>query len=131
MENKSIAVVNKLAILKMVEAGIELAEIASIYNITPSAISNQLAADHEYRVSRCVGLESKLNKREKELEEATDMLSVSRGRELLKLAQWKCERLNSEVYGNQPKLQINIGVDTSAALETDARSLVAKIKPKA
>lgn len=130
MRKEPIAVTNRTDIIKMVEQGIELSEISRQYGITPSAISNQLAGEMEYKVARVAGLEAKLSRREAELESATDQLEVSRGRELLKLAQWKLERLVSDVYGNQPKIQVNIGVDTTTALEHDCSTLVAKIKGK-
>ena len=118
MKSKSVVLINQQKILDMVELGIELSEIATMYKITPSAISNRLAQLPEYKVARVQGLESKLDAREKLLESSTDQLEVSRNRELLKLAQWKLERLHSTVYGNQPKIAINLTTKSTEILDT-------------
>jgi len=114
----SIVITNKQKIMDMVELGVELSEIATKYKITPSAISNRLAQLPEYKEARVRGLESKLDAREKLLESSTDQLEVSRNRELLKLAQWKLERLHSTVYGNQPKIAINLTTKSTEILDT-------------
>jgi hypothetical protein len=120
----SIVITNKQKILDQVEHGIELSVISKEMGITPSAICNQLASHEDYKQARVRGLETKLDNRERDLEQATDQLEVSRGRELLKLAQWKLERLHSTVYGNQPKLAINITTKTTEVLDDAIIELV-------
>jgi len=132
MPRQSVTENNKDKIIELVEQGKELTEIIDILKlgITPAAISNKLADNMEYRQARVRGLEERLNQREREMELTNDNVSVSRARELLKLAQWKLERLASEVYGNQPKIQvgISVGSELSTELVDDAKSLVAKIR---
>jgi hypothetical protein len=131
MPKQSVVADKQRSIIDLVEQGKELTEIIDILKlgVTPAAISNKLANNMEYRQARVRGLEERLSQREREMELTNDNVGVSRARELLKLAQWKLERLASDVYGNnQPKVEISIGMDTSAALEHDAKSLVAKIR---
>lgn len=116
---------NKEEIIRRVEQGEELRTIAPDFNVTPAAISNKLAKDQDYRVARVAGLEDRLEQRIVELEQATDQLGVSRARELVKLAQWKLERLVSEVYGNQPKIAIQVNtVPTTQLLEDDLKDII-------
>jgi hypothetical protein len=43
----------------------------------------------------------------------------------VKLAQWKLERLVSEVYGNQPKIAIQVNtVPTTQLLEDDLKDII-------
>ena len=120
----SIVITKKQEILDAVEHGVELSEISKRYKITPSAISNRLAQLPEYKEARVRGLESKLDAREILLENSKDQLEVSRNRELLKLAQWKLERLHSTVYGNQPKIAINLTTKSTEILDTAIIELV-------
>lgn len=120
---------NKENIIKRVEAGTHLKDIADDMEITPAAISNQLADDKEYKVARVRGMEQRLDDREKELEQATTAVDMNKADKLLKLQQWKLERLCREVYGNQPALNIQINtIPTSELLTEDLTKLVKDIK---
>ena len=122
---KSKVAPHKDSILEAVMNGVELLDISKKLGVTPAAISNELAALPEYQAARTLGLEVKLRLREIELESASDMVGVTKSDKLLKLAQWKLERLVSAIYGQKvavdSNVTINVTVDRGVSLEDNSK----------
>jgi len=121
----SIVEKNKDYIIHEVSNGIELYDICEFLKCTVSAISNVMANREDYQIARVQGMEMKLRMREMELEAAQDMVSVTRSDKLLRLAQWKLERLASTIYGQKlavdSQVQINVIVNRGVELEDNSK----------
>jgi hypothetical protein len=102
---------NRDMIIEKISNGVELYDLSKLIGATPSAISNNLASDPEYKEARTIGLECKLRMREIDLENAPDMVSVTRSDKLLKLAQWKLEKLHHTVYGQKLAVDSNVNIN--------------------
>ncbi len=90
--SNAIAIINKQIIIEQLSNGIYAKDIAASLSITPSALYNQFVDDPDYQAALELGLDARLINRECEMECATDPVSVSRTRELLNLAKWRCEK---------------------------------------
>lgn len=95
----STAITHKQSILEQVAKGTRISDIAQIYGVSAVAITQPLQDDPEYKAAVLSGIEAKLDKREQELECATDGISFSRSRELLSHTRWLAERLARDKYG--------------------------------
>lgn len=102
--------------LERIEAGDRLPEIAADYGIATITLRVWLSAlGDEYRAARAAWVDARLARAEEELEQASDQLSQSRARDLLKYAQWQAERRDPARYGARGEgmqaTQINIVVE--------------------
>lgn len=138
----SIAIINKDAICTRLANGEYMKDIAADLKISPASISFQLSQDKEYLAAREAGLEHRLDKASSLLESVTMRENIEEGQELrllnlarlyeigCKSVQWRASVEFPNRWGNKPlAIQINNNTTTSEAMESDARSLVAKIKP--
>jgi hypothetical protein len=97
-----VAISHKDDIIARVEAGEKLIDIAKSYGLTTHAsLSKYLASDPDYQAARELGLESRMDQREEELESANDSVTVARARELLSHARWRAERECPKRWGAQ------------------------------
>jgi hypothetical protein len=116
---------NRDWIIAQVMNGVELYDIAKKLKVVPSAISNLLAKEKDYQDARVQGLEQNLRIREIDLESAPDMVGVTRADKLLKLAQWRLERLVSAIYGQKvavdSNVTINVVVNRNASLPDNSK----------
>jgi hypothetical protein len=94
-------ITDKQSIIKRLADGELLSNIARTYGVTGQAISNRLSDDPEYQEARISSLASRMDKRESELEDAPDSVSVARARELLSHARWRAEREAPQVWGQK------------------------------
>jgi len=85
--------------------------MAASLGVTAASISTAINQDPEYQAAQGLGAAHQLNRRERELEQASDGLGVQRARELLSLARWRLERMNPGVWGQTPRtaVQVNAG----------------------
>ena len=65
----AIAIINRDAILLRIQAGHRQTDIAKDYGITQQALSKQLCADPEFIQAREIGVNSRLERYERELEQ--------------------------------------------------------------
>jgi hypothetical protein len=124
----ALAIIHKQEIIERLSSGEYLKVIAHDYLITPSAICNQLADDPDYQAAREASLEARMDDRESELEEATDMISVSRASKLLSHAAWRAERECPQRWGKDtrtPSDATNLNTISNLLL-TQAVSLLPK-----
>ncbi len=119
MPNVSVptAVKHKEEIIARLTQGELIKDIAADLGVSRQVISRYLASDPDYQAAFTEALDSRLDQRESELEQANDQLSLARARELLSHARWRAERLNPSRYGQRPSVAIQ--VNTGCAI-TDA-----------
>ncbi len=119
MPNVSVptAVKHKEEIIARLTQGELIKDIAADLGVSRQVISRYLANDPDYQAAFTEALDSRLDQRESELEQANDQLSLARARELLSHARWRAERLNPSRYGQRPSVAIQ--VNTGSAI-TDA-----------
>ena len=92
----------KAEVLEMLAAGKPLTEVAAHLGLsTPSAITERIAEDPDYRAAMASSAWVKLQKREDELEVADSNVHVTRADRLLGHARWLAERLARSVLGQQ------------------------------
>lgn len=110
-KNQSPAVLNRDAILERIEAGDRLSDIAASYGFkSHSAIVKRLQNDPDYLIAREVGVERRMEDREKDLEVADDSVTVARARDLLSHSRWRAEREFPARWGQHNKLTVeNVG----------------------
>ena len=90
----------KEEVLDLISQGKPLTEIADYLGLsTPSAITERIAEDPDYRAAMATSAWVKMQKREKELEEADSNVHVTRADRLLGHARWLGERLARSVLG--------------------------------
>ena len=118
---------HKQEILERVAAGEKLRDIGKSYGVTANAITNVLVDDPDYQLARVSGLESRLDQREHELEESNDQVSVSRARELLSHARWRCEREAPHKWGAKQIMALVAPPSLDSALRTKASDLLREI----
>lgn len=121
------AITHKAQIIERLAQGHLVRDIANDLGISRQVITRYLADDPDYQAAFQIALESRLDDRESELEQASDQLSLARARELLSHARWRAERLNPSRYGQRPTvaIQVNNGASmTDADLERIARRTV-------
>jgi hypothetical protein len=126
-------------IIEQVAAGVRLTDIAKSLGLkSHSAICNILDKDPDFQAARQVGLESRMDQREGELEIAEDNVTVARARELLSHARWRAERECPSRWGVKQDTQqsfgtqgitINIGtVQPGVTIEQDGGGGVKEIE---
>ena len=104
----AIAVANKALILDQVAQGRRISDIAIDLGLsTHAAISKSLAKDPEYQLAREIGAEARLDQRERELESASNSVTVARARELMSQARWRAEREHPKIWGVKVEAKID------------------------
>ena len=94
-------------VLDAIQSGMRLSDVATLLGLkTHGAISNALRDDPEYLTAREVGVESRMELRERELEAAADSVTVARARELLSHARWRAEREFPDRWGQRNQLKV-------------------------
>ena len=111
---KPLADANADLILKRYEHGEGIEAIAKDLGITPPAIYRYLArhAQEEWKEYQAANALHAYQVAEDELKTATDGVTLSRARELVKSQQWKLERVLRKIYGQDApsvNIQINLG----------------------
>lgn len=111
----SVALQHRDEIITRLAKGDYLSDIAVDLGLSPhaTAISNALSSDPEYQRAREWSLDSRMVRRESELESA-DPASVPRARELLSHARWRAEREAPHRWGQ--KQQLDLGVQVQVIL---------------
>lgn len=76
-------------------------DIAASYGVTRSALNQWLLANAEedWKAAQVIRAYKRKEEAEEELDLAQDSLSLARGRERLKAAQWDLERVCRRIYG--------------------------------
>lgn len=92
-------------------------DIAASFGVTRSALNYWLIehCDSEWKSAQIVRAMKRKEEAEDELDNAQDALTLSRGRERLRAAQWDLERVCRRIYGqdappNMAAVQININL---------------------
>jgi hypothetical protein len=99
----SIAIKRKPEILRRMATGEPLTKIALDLGYTSNAgIIERLGNDPDYELALQQGAFARLEKREGELEQAADNVSVTRADRLLGHARWLAERIDRKRFGDQP-----------------------------
>ena len=115
----ALAIIHKADIIEKVAQGVKLKVIAKDYGISAPALSQQLTNDPDYKQARIMGLSQRLDDRETEVEEASDMLNLARSKELLSHARWRCETEGRDVWSKQqPAININLG-NSQSVIDAD------------
>jgi hypothetical protein len=128
-------------ILEAIGTGKSLRTIAEEYGVSDVAILQRARKHPEYRNQLEVGLEFRMDDRERELEAAKDNVSVTRADRLLNHARWLAERRLPHLFGqkqevtHQSPVQINIGISRDGAAQpvqrnTDHNVIDVAITPK-
>jgi len=85
----SIPITNKQAIIDRLMTGEQLPTIAFSLGITASAISHALSKDAEYKDAIECQLDARMRMREQMVDDATDMFSLARAKELLRHSEFR------------------------------------------
>lgn len=118
MAGTSVVTLNRDIILQRIERGDRLVDIAKDYGLSDaSSVQKRLADDPEYLLAKERGLESRMDKREDELEQAQDSIQVARARELLSHARWRAERECPKRWGPRQEITHVQGISITEALE--------------
>ena len=104
----------KEIILERLSAGERLVDIGRSLGVSAPAISKQLVNDPDYQIARQISLDTRMAKREAELEGAETMVDVSRVSALLKHAMWRAEREAPSVWG--AKSEVSHGMQISVTV---------------
>jgi hypothetical protein len=104
----AIAVIHRELVLERIRAGHRLIDIAADLGLSShAAIVNVLGNDPEYVEARKVAVETRIEKREGELEVADDNVTVARARELLSHARWRAEREFPDRWGQRNHVTVD------------------------
>jgi len=112
----------------MADDAIRLKDIAAQYSVSKQAICKFLMkhAENDWKDAQVAKALVRKEDAEEELDRATNMVDIARGRERLKAAQWDLERVCRRIYGQDAPpvgaqaVQINInmrGQDTTNAAQ--------------
>lgn len=109
-------------ILERYLAGETSPQIAASYGVTKQALSLWLITKGEadWRAAQLVKAIERKDKAEDLIESASTMLDLTRGREMLKAAQWDLERVCRRIYGQDvpnvaQAVQVNINLRRDSA----------------
>lgn len=104
----SVAIANKAEILQRIASGEPLTAIAHAFGYTDhSGIIHRLDDDPDYKLALRKGVVAKIEKREGELELATDNVTVTRADRLLNHARWWAGVWDKQ-FSQKPDVSINI-----------------------
>ena len=119
----AVAILNRDHIIQSLATGARLSDIAPALNVGPTAISNALKSDPEYRAAIEVGFHHRLDKAEDEIENAADSVDVARARARFQSVAWRAEREFSQTWGRQDQLIVTgkVEIDASSVLEASRR----------
>ena len=114
---------NALEVLNRVLNEESTTDIAASYGVTRSALNQWLlsTAEEQWRATQVIRALKRKEDAEDELDTAQDVLSLARGRERLKAAQWDLERVCRRIYGtDQPpdlagRVSITLNIGPGAA----------------
>lgn len=130
---KPLAEADANIILKRYEQGEGIETIANDLGITPPAIYRYLArhAQEDWKEYQAANALHEYQIAEDQLRTASDGVTLSRARELVKSQQWKLERVLRKIYGQDApsvNIQINLGEigEQIKALEQDLGVLPSK-----
>ncbi len=110
-------------IIAQYECGQSIYVLADKLGVAPATLYRQLTNHRptEWREIRSARYHEQIEQAEKDMQEATEPLAITRAREQLANARWMLERLQRSIYGqDQPAgvgnaVQININLRRSAA----------------
>ena len=106
----AIAVLHRDEILQRMAKGEPITEIArSLGYADHSGIIHRLDEDPEYKAALRSGLIGKIEKREAELEIASENVTVTRADRLLGHARWWAERLDPSRFGQKSEVALSGG----------------------
>jgi hypothetical protein len=112
-----VVALNRDVVLERVQAGEKLTDIAQSLGLkTHAAIARAFRDDPEYQEARLVGVEARMEMRERELEVADESVTVARARDLLSHARWRAEREFPERWGQHNQVTVNKGIDLGERL---------------
>ena len=97
----SIALTNKDAILIRIANGDKLSAIAKDFGVSVQNISKDIRQTPEYQDAQLAGIETRLDVAEDGLDDAKDILSLTRAREKLSHTRWLAETIGKSVYSKQ------------------------------
>lgn len=104
----AIAILNRDLVLERIRSGDRLIDIAADLGLSShAAIINALGNDPEYQDARKVAVETRMEKRESDLEVAGDSVTVARARELLSHARWRAEREFPDKWGQRNHVTVD------------------------
>ena len=101
-------------LLDGIGAGRSLLSLADQYNVSDVAVLHRLQKHPAYKQHQEIGIELRMDLREKELESANTNVSVTRADRLLGHARWLAERTAPARYGQVSKLT---GADGSGPVQ--------------
>ena len=104
MPSQAVAIRYRDLILKDLQDGKFVRDIADELNVTIPAISQYLANDPEYVAARESGAERRLAEQYRALEGAAEPLSLARARETFRAASWFAEREFPHRWGQKSEV---------------------------
>ncbi len=110
------AILHKDAIVARLAMGERLSDVAASLGVAASSVSAAINQDPEYQAALRLGAEHHMNRREAELEQASDGLTIQRSRELLAHARWRLERLHPAMWGLMPRTAVQVNADGPATI---------------
>jgi len=121
----AVAIQHKDQILESIAAGARLTDIAkSLGYKDHSAIVHRLKDDPRYIIAREVGAEARIESRERELELASESVTVARADRLLGHARWRCEREFPHRWGAKQQVDVNVSIRVEERLVDDLQALI-------
>lgn len=107
--SNAVAVIHKKTIQERIAAGEYMKDIAADLGVSPAAISQVLSKDPEYLAARESGIESRLEKYQKDIDTAADQLNLARAREGFRAQAWRAERECPQRWGVKQDQQSSFG----------------------
>ena len=110
LEQGKLANLNVQPILERYIAGATSTEIAKDLGVTRQGLAWWMRkhAEEDWKEAQVIQAVERKEKAESELESATDALSLARGREQLRSAQWDLERVCSRIFGVKQEVTVEI-----------------------
>ncbi len=107
---------HRAEIIERLAMGERLSDVAASLGVAASSVSAAMNQDPEYQAALRLGAEHHMNRREAELEQASDGLTIQRSRELLAHARWRLERLHPAMWGLMPRTAIQVDSNGPAVI---------------
>ena len=121
----AVAIQQRDFIIAEVAKGAMLKAVAAKVGVTPSAISQVIGQDPEYRKAREVGAEVRLEEQFEQITTATSQEATSRAREGFRAAAWFAEREFPQRWGQKSQVTVELGPELSARLRESRERLAA------
>ena len=132
LEQGKLANLNVQPILERYIAGASSTEIAKDLGVTRQGLAWWMRkhAEEDWKEAQVIQAVERKEKAESELETATDALSLARGREQLRSAQWDLERVCSRIFGVKQEVTVDINhhISVDQALSLEAGKLADRIR---